>query len=52
MLSPLLGANLGAALVCVIALALGWLVMYKVVLSKIPIVRALAGLPPLPKKEA
>ena len=41
---------LAAALVA-LALGLGWFVMWKLVLIKIPLVRAMAALPELPKEE-
>ncbi|KNE56530.1 hypothetical protein AMAG_02331 [Allomyces macrogynus ATCC 38327] len=47
-LGALLGTTLGALVLIVAAVAAGWLVLWKTILSHIPIARELAGLPPLP----
>ena len=48
---PATRAYLGAAALCLIALGLGWALMFRLVLSRIAPIRALCGLPPLPKKD-
>ncbi|KAJ3375076.1 hypothetical protein GGF31_005798 [Allomyces arbusculus] len=51
-LGALLGTTLGALVLVVAAVAAGWLVLWKTILSHIPIARELAGLPPLPSAPA
>ncbi|KNE54881.1 hypothetical protein AMAG_00827 [Allomyces macrogynus ATCC 38327] len=51
-LGALLGTTIGALVLIVAAVAAGWLVLWKTILSHIPIARELAGLPPLPPAPA